>query len=526
MPPPDWLPRSKEPTCHTNTKALNERLKLLKKFAPGLAPPISATTYKLVVLRVDFSDTPMTKTKAQTENTFSGFRDFYLENSFNLLSVEVTVTGGGGGGEGAFRMPKTNVYYADGTCSLYSELILDAIAVATTSGFNFSSYDHIMLYHAGPGAETTGDANALNCATDNIWSVYFSNVAGGPTASGKTFPGITVVPEKEAGTVDPLGVICHEYGHQLGLPDLYNTNTGGNSVGKWSLMDGGSYLGTPQGTNPAHLDAWSKLFLGFSNPQTAAYTEEVSKTISQAQTSRTGFMRIPIEVSSTGGSNEYFLLEYRRIGGALYDTGLPAQGLLIWHIDDSIASNSAKLNANTINVDSSHKGVDLVEADSSDPSTNNGDSGDPWSDSSSDTIFKSPKANAYNATDSGIQVSNITSPGFSSISFTIKMPFSNPTVAENSVSVRGGEKGYTNPELGEKALISFKPAKSEPIEIKVFSLNGDLVWESKTDGTQNQKKDVNWDGKNSDGKTVSSGIYLLHVSGGGINSKKKIAIAR
>ncbi|MBI2119600.1 MAG: M6 family metalloprotease domain-containing protein [Elusimicrobia bacterium] len=520
VPPPDWLPKSKQPTCHTNTKAQMERINFQKRFAPNLAPPISATTYKLAVIRVDFPDKSMSRTKAWTESAFSSFRDFYLENSFNLLSVDVTVTGGGTGSEGAFRLLKNHSYYAKGIDSKYEELVLDAIATATANGFNFSSYDHVMLYHAGEGSETSSLPNSL------IWSVYFSSIGDGPKASGKTFPGITVVPEKEVGSVDPLGVVCHEYGHQLGLPDLYNTSTGGNSVGKWSLMDGGSYLGTPQGAKPAHLDAWSKLFLGFSNPQTISYTEETSKTISQAQTSRAGFVRLPIEVSATGGSNEYFLLEYRRTGGATYDTGLPAQGLLIWHIDDSIASDSAKLSNNTVNVDPSHKGVDLVEADSSDPSTNNGDSGDPWSDTSSDTVFKSPKANAYNATDSGIQVSNITTPGFSSISFKIKMPFSNPTVAQNSVSVRGGEKGYTNPELGEKALISFKPSKSEPIEIKVFSLNGDIVWETKVDGIQDQKKDLNWDGKNSDGTTVSSGIYLLHVSGGGINSKKKVAIAR
>ncbi|MFD0571612.1 M6 family metalloprotease domain-containing protein [Kitasatospora gansuensis] len=65
-----------------------------------------------------------------------------------------------------------------------------------------------------------------------------------------------------------LGVFAHEYGHDLGLPDLYDTSGSGidNSVGFWSLMSSGSWLGTGKesiGNKPADLDAWSKLQLGW-----------------------------------------------------------------------------------------------------------------------------------------------------------------------------------------------------------------------------------------------------------------------
>ncbi|MBI3013442.1 MAG: M6 family metalloprotease domain-containing protein [Elusimicrobia bacterium] len=501
-----------------------ERTNIQALFAPGFAPPISATTYKVAILRIDFSDNTMTKTKAQTESLFTNHKNFYLENSYNLVTVTATVTNGGAGAEGSFRMPQTHSYYASGISSKYSELALDAIAVATTAGFNFSSYDHLMIYHAGAGAETTSNSN--------IWSVYFSNIAGGPAASGKTFPGVTFVPERESGTIDPLGVICHEYGHQLGLPDLYNTGTSpsSNVVGVWSLMDYGIYLGDPVGSKPAHMDPWSKQFLGFSSPQTISFTQELSTSITQSETTRNGFFRIPIPASDVGGENEYFMLEYRRTGGASYDTALPGQGLLIWHVDDSIASNSTRLNANNINADSTRKGVELVEADSSDPSTNQGDAGDPWPGTANNSHFQSPKSNAYNGKDSGVEVSNISSPGSSSISLLLKTPFNNPAIVRNttpgSVVITGGVQGYANPNLGEGTLFGIRPSQSGAVTLKIYTLNGDLVWETNSSVTAGSQTVLRWNSLNSDGNTVSSGIYIVTIEGGGIETKRMVAIAR
>ena len=66
-----------------------------------------------------------------------------------------------------------------------------------------------------------------------------------------------------------LGVFAHEYGHDLGLPDQYDTTyTGENSVGFWSLMSSGSWLGTGKnaiGDLPGDMNAWDKLQLGWLN---------------------------------------------------------------------------------------------------------------------------------------------------------------------------------------------------------------------------------------------------------------------
>ncbi len=531
VPPFPGVAVPKGQTCFVNEEAAQKRAAALKKYVPGYASAISSTTYSLAVIRVDFSDQVMSKTTAETKTFFESMRSFYSENSYSLLTVTATITGGGAGGNGAFRMAKTHSYYAKGLSSYYKELITDAISTATAAGYNFSGYDYLMLYHAGSGAETATTSSSY------IWSAFApKSLLSGPTASGKTFSGATFVPETEFQSVDPLGVICHEFGHQLGLPDLYNTSTFGTQVGNWSLMDSGIYIGSPLGSNPAHFDAWSKLYLGFSSPETISYSLGSARTLSPAETTRGSFFRLPISVSDVGSDSEYFLLEYRKTSGSSFDNYIPAQGLLIWHVDDNIASNSTRLSDNDVNNTSSRRGVSLVYADSSDPSSNNGDSGDPWPGSASNTHFKTTKSDAYNGSQSGIQITNISGAGNSSMNLTIYTSYNNPAVSSHKEpgdivvsvgdSLGGNSRGFANPAKGETTIIAVTPTASGKVSMKVYTQKGDLVWDSSFDATANQQSLGVWNGKNQDGSVVASGIYYLHISGGGLDVTKKIAVAR
>jgi immune inhibitor A len=150
--------------------------------------------------------------------------------------------------------------------------------------------DHLQLVHAG-GDQAAGDPIY---GSDAIWSHrWFSNLqAGGPHGfvgvNVGTNTGLltsTLVPSNPTGvwifdyTVQPenggLGVFAHEYGHDLGLPDLYDTsgNTGGaeNSTAFWTLMSSGANIGDggPDGIgdNPTDLSAWELLQLGWLDPQ-------------------------------------------------------------------------------------------------------------------------------------------------------------------------------------------------------------------------------------------------------------------
>ena len=146
--------------------------------------------------------------------------------------------------------------------------------------------DHFQIVHAG-GDEAAGDDQQ---GEDAIWSHrwYAQLFAGGPNGfpgfdagSGGLSGGIVQVPNNPTGvwvgdyTIQPenggLGVFAHEFAHDLGLPDLYDTsgNTGGaeNSTGFWTLMSSGSNIGDggPNGIgdHPTNLGAWEKLQLGW-----------------------------------------------------------------------------------------------------------------------------------------------------------------------------------------------------------------------------------------------------------------------
>ena len=119
--------------------------------------------------------------------------------------------------------------------------------------------DHVMLFHSSIGEEAGGGV----LGDDAIWShryfVYTGNTSGYTIpGTGKKVFGYTVQPIDAA-----AGVVVHEFGHDLGLPDEYDTtNTGdGSPVGSWSVMSGGSWTGSIAGTEPTGFSPYARSYL-------------------------------------------------------------------------------------------------------------------------------------------------------------------------------------------------------------------------------------------------------------------------
>jgi immune inhibitor A len=140
--------------------------------------------------------------------------------------------------------------------------------------------DHFQAIHAGEGEEAGGGAQGADAIWSHRWYA-FSNLQGRAGPSGNLLGGVQLgssgiwigdyTTEPENGG---LGVFAHEFGHDLGLPDLYDTNGGDNGTGFWTLMSGGSWLnhGTDSiGTTPGYMGAWEKLQLGWLDYQTVNY---------------------------------------------------------------------------------------------------------------------------------------------------------------------------------------------------------------------------------------------------------------
>ncbi|XES00601.1 immune inhibitor A domain-containing protein [Streptomyces sp. S1D4-11] len=139
--------------------------------------------------------------------------------------------------------------------------------------------DHFQIVHAGEDESAGGGAQGEDAIWAHRWYAFGTD-AGATGPAGNKLGGAAI---GDTGiwvgdyTIQPenggLGVYAHEYGHDLGLPDEYDTtNSAENSTGFWTLMSSGSWLGTGKnaiGDLPGDMNAWDKLQLGWLNYDTA-----------------------------------------------------------------------------------------------------------------------------------------------------------------------------------------------------------------------------------------------------------------
>ena len=359
---------------------------------------------KVMVVLVDFADRPMAATKQHFEDLFfsqgslpfGSVSEYYQEASGGRVSITGSVVG-------PYRLPLTLAQYAHGESGTGDQIpnaqtMARHALDAASASVNFSTFDNdgngyvdaFIVIHAGRGAEETNDGN-------EIWSHKWTLDGGAVTRNGKKIFAYLTVPEDSR-----IGVCAHELGHLLfGWPDLYDIDYTSNGVGQWCLMGGGSWngrgiAGAQAGDVPAHPSAWCKA--GQDWVTIKAPKQNGTATIE------------PVAVSETihrlwkhgdKKSREYFLLENRQRDG--YDRGLPASGLLIWHIDDNMQDNSNE----------AHYKVALVQADNQrdlEAARDSGDAGDPYPGSSKNKTFSrtsAPSSRSYSGLSTDVSVTSI-----------------------------------------------------------------------------------------------------------------------
>lgn len=217
---------------------------------------------------------------------------------------------------GWIKVPHSEAWYAAAACGTFpqdmsghpanprgvEQLVIDAVntLAAQRPDFPWSDYDredvsdadddgnyaepdgvidHLVIVHAGKDKSADGGAQG----TYAIWS-HSGLVTGGHTVPGTDIKIHNYIMQPEDAGV---GIFAHEYGHDLGLPDLYDT-TGGSSPATdfWDLMYVGSHAGPLYQTMPTHLGLWGKWLLGWADP-VVLQPGDRPRTVTVGQSSRT-----------------------------------------------------------------------------------------------------------------------------------------------------------------------------------------------------------------------------------------------
>lgn len=393
--------------------------------APG---PIPATghigNYNVLFIVIEFTDQANSYSAASFDSmAFNGWPtgtmdDYYTEISYGNLTLSGQVLGWHTAGN-------TRAYYGNGQngWGTYPQnaarLVEEAVDSAEAYGCDFSQYDNdgdgmvesIIIIHSGEGAETSLDVDDIQSHMSRITSM-------GGTA--RVYDGVTIDRYAccpELGSTTPLthvdiGVCCHEYGHLLGLPDLYDVSRWCTSINSWgvgafALMCYGGWGGdvvSPQ--SPAHMCSWSKIRMGWLTP-TVVTSNIGGASLYPLETYAQAF-----KVGMDSRETEYFLIEYRDSSG--FDRSLVKKGALIYHVDDDMWAENDCENGGSCTSYGFNYMVALEQPDGSfdlECATpgNYGDRGDvyPYGSIDSFTAATTPNTNTYRGTTSGVSISTI-----------------------------------------------------------------------------------------------------------------------
>ena len=373
--------------------------------------------------------------KAYFENHLLFLKNYFNKVSGGKLNVDYTVL------DSVVTLPHMMQYYsppktdtsnADNLGLLYKDAWHAADSLYGGS-FDFSKYQCFVIFHAGAGRDidftsTLGydpvpyDLPSIYLNTKSLQNMFGASYQGQPVDNGSfVIPNTIIMPESERYlitdsptdtlinlTLGSNGLLAASFGSFLGLPDLFDTQTGITGIGRFGLMDGQSIFAYG-GLFPPEPSAWEKIYLGWVTPLEVSPSVATQYSLYANETGKYSVLKVPINGS------EYFLIENRErdalnngevittyyqggyhttniglgndttyfdgtqiynINGVVtdadeFDWALPEPdypgdrpnyhgGILIWHIDQSVID--ANLATNTINANPAHRGVEVMEA--------------------------------------------------------------------------------------------------------------------------------------------------------------------
>lgn len=365
-------------------------------------------------------------------NATGSARDYYVDNSNGKFNPHFDVVG-------PYTLSRGVTQYT----GYEGNFIVESCNMAQDAGVDFSRYvdngvlRDVFIFFAGYNNAEVGGGVLLHPAR-----MFFENpnYDFGTWGGGRLLAAAYTSELKgaEGVTMAGIGTFCHEFGHILGWPDLYDSDYSQNGTGFnldiFSLMASGSYVN--EGRTPPATSAYERYMVGWADLQ--EITEPGEYELEPVYNDKA-------YIINTINEGEFFVFEYRdgalnkwdrflETGDTAPGTGFPAagsgSGMLVYHIDrsDNVIGGGYRardlwgLNANKVNAFGAHECLRFVMAS---PVERNGrllmDFGKmffPGTDNvTSFTSSASPSFVGWNGLTTGLDLYNIQKNGTSSVSF-------------------------------------------------------------------------------------------------------------
>lgn len=399
------------------------RANTAKKRAAG-----NAESQYLVIL-VNFADCSFSYTKDDfdawlnepgysTDGGTGSVKDYYRDNSMGAFVPNFTVVG-------PYTLANEQAYYAANDASTGEdvnpyEMVSEACHMAKEDnpGLDFAQFDNdgdgymdnCYVIYAGYSEASTANDDDMWPHSDDMASLAFQ-IDGITIDNYSCSAELVGMPGSPANpTMDGIGTFTHEFGHILGLKDVYDTDDYNNGYGvdpgDYCLYASGSYNNDSR--TPPYLMAFERMQLGWATEGTdiIELKEPEDVTLDNISTNTARYINAqPYREEGTG--MEWFVLENRQKTG--WDTYIPAHGLLIYHYDYTDEMVAARWSINGPNNYATHRCLYIKAADGTDDT--NSRAGDTYPGTSANTEFtdtSTPNALNWAREETGVPVTNIT----------------------------------------------------------------------------------------------------------------------
>ena len=284
--------------------------------------------------------------------SYGSVRDYFVQQSDSLFLPEFVIVG-------PVTLSSSYAYYGRNNGDLHdvniNVFVSQAVLRAQEIFDDWTQFDNdgdgvvdmIYFIYAGEGENGCDDENT-------IWPHEMVNER---TIANVKFGAYGCCNELYMNIADGVGVMCHELGHALGLPDLYDTKGSEYGMDYWDIMDSGCYCGDAY--HPCGFSAYEKDFMGWRKLVDLKRDEEVSLTLLPISEGGTGY-----RMKNPANEYEYYILENRQSTGwdELIGLGTATKkrhGMLVSHVDYSIS----RWRLNNVNTNPEHQCYTIIPAD-------------------------------------------------------------------------------------------------------------------------------------------------------------------